>query len=1255
MRFQHRFLVLQTLILVSTLTIAATNIFGQTTQLRGRVLDENEFVVPGAEVNLTNQSTQMSRRQISDELGRYQFLNLPPGFYTIFVELSGFKIQTVQDIRLEVNFPKTLDIPLTIGELSESVTVVGNQSSLNKVDGTQGNNMTPEQILGIPLLGRNLVETLTLQPGVTMNGEVTGSRSDQIILTLDGINVNDQFRGTDRGVPFMPILRVTPDSVQEFRMVTSNPTSRQGRSSGAQVSFITRSGTNNIHGALYEYHRNKATAANYFFNNRMEGDPDGDGRPGMVSPDLIRNVFGGSIGAPIVKDKAFFFFNYEGSRDRSQSLAMRTVPLTHMGEGRMKFKDDEGSTVEWGSEEILANFPETEGINPTAVQVFKEAARKYPAYKDTINGDGLNTGDYYYNADAPFNWNTFTSKLDFNLTDSQSLFIRGNYQWDHDNSEPYWPDSPANRQWSHPTGLSTGHIWTIQPNLVNDFRYGFTRQAYSDSGDTTTDSIKFARIYQHTWGTRPSSRIAALNNFNNNTSWILSNHTLQFGTDIRLIQSKNSKYSNSFDASDINSWQIYEISGEKEKGTALAALLGRYTKYTLNSNYEADGNLLPYGSPNKRVLSTQEFEFYFEDSWRVTPNFSVNLGLRWGVNTPISETSGYQVQPTVSLNEFFNKRISGALQGVPFNELIVVDRSGPFYDKSGYYPTDWNNLAPRISFAYSPHFENRILKTILGDNDQSVIRGGFAVMYDRVGSMLALQFDDTNTLGFTWPDSTEQFTFNLTDNLGPLFTGFDQKVRSFSDPEFEPAEKISFPLPKPADRERRIETSLDDAIISPVNYNWNISFGRELPGDMFLEVAYIGRSARDLLATRDVNHPNNIVDPKSGVDWYTAASFLYDHRIKDTPVEQVPNNPFFENLFPNLSSEWIWAKAAVFWGVGNPNWTSTQQAYNFISRPDQDRETGLDILDWTYLQAALDGATPWGDNIGGVGIYPDIFYHPQYAALATWSTVANSNYHAMTISLRKRFQANLTFDVNYTWSKSMDNASGRQDIGLYRKAGFIINPLRPDDHHSVSDFDIQHIINSNWLWSLPVGRGKHWLSDLPGVAEAMLGGWSLNGIFRWNSGPPKSSPTEWRRWATNWNVPSYAVRRRDPKAKPHKSGDHPNYWADQQYAYNSFRDAKAGETGDRNVFRLTGFVTLDLGLHKSFRMPYAENHRFTFAWEVFNVTNTQKLGPPQCPLLVHDWLTYPDPQIGDPPAEFGNIYSTQGIPRIMQFSLRYDF
>ncbi len=344
-----------------------------------------------------------------------------------------------------------------------------------------------------------------------------------------------------------------------------------------------------------------------------------------------------------------------------------------------------------------------------------------------------------------------------------------------------------------------------------------------------------------------------------------------------------------------------------------------------------------------------------------------------------------------------------------------------------------------------------------------------------------------------------------------------------------------------------------------------------------------------------------------------------------SPIDQAPMIPYFENLFPYATWEC------------DPNLTVTQNVYCMAARD------GWDSVDWTFNQYILNYD----------GIYPNMFFHPQYGALSTWSTIAKSDYHGMAMSFRQRFKDQLTFDVNYTFSKSMDNASGLQNTYGYNYGALVLNPLRIDDGYSVSDFDIKHIFNANWLWQLPFGRGRAFGSDMSGVADAILGGWGFSGILRWNSGLPIDSPIEGSKWSTNWNVQSFNVRLRDPKINPTKSGAHPNITPDPQYTYNSYRDPMAGETGDRNVLRRSGYFALDFGLHKRFVMPYAEGHALTFRWEVFNATNTQRLGAPN--YSRDGWGTQPDPQIGTPAPSFGNIVEIQGSPRVMQFGLRYDF
>ena len=238
---------------------------------------------------------------------------------------------------------------------------------------------------------------------------------------------------------------------------------------------------------------------------------------------------------------------------------------------------------------------------------------------------------------------------------------------------------------------------------------------------------------------------------------------------------------------------------------------------------------------------------------------------------------------------------------------------------------------------------------------------------------------------------------------------------------------------------------------------------------------------------------------------------------------------------------------------------------------------------------------------------------------------------------------------------SLDNASGLQSSTSYGTA-FIVNALFPDQNYASSDFDARHIINANWLYGLPLGRGKAFFGNMPKVADTIVGGWQLNGIFRWNSGLPVQTPFDGGIWATNWNVQSNGVRVRPLQAVPSRSGS-PNLFSDPEAAYQSFRNARSGEVGDRNVLRNEGFISVDMGLTKEFKLPW-EGQTLQFRWEVFNVTNTQRFDANTIADLGLDI----DPFLGgSPSSEFGKYTSTQTplnenkAGRVMQFALRYVF
>jgi hypothetical protein len=294
----------------------------------------------------------------------------------------------------------------------------------------------------------------------------------------------------------------------------------------------------------------------------------------------------------------------------------------------------------------------------------------------------------------------------------------------------------------------------------------------------------------------------------------------------------------------------------------------------------------------------------------------------------------------------------------------------------------------------------------------------------------------------------------------------------------------------------------------------------------------------------------------------------------------------------------------------------------------------------------------------------NIFFHPQYGALSAWSTIAKSNYNSAQVSITQRFTHDISFDFNYTYGHSLDDASGLQNAGNFSTAALIFNALDPESQYANSDFDIRHIVNANWIVGLPFGKGKRLFRDSGKIVNGLVGGWQMTGIFRWNSGAPTSSPFGSQRWPTNWQISSTLVRSRGVDVDPSKNvGGQPNLFADPLATYLSFRDARAGEAGDRNVFRVPGYIDLDAGLYKTFKIN--ERHSVTFRWEVYNVTNTQRLTSPSGfgvaaidPFLQGQFGL---PAIASAPTTFGALTSTQKplgetkAGRIMQFALRWQF
>jgi hypothetical protein len=1283
------------IVLLSTLGFAQTS----NTSLVGTIKDPQDRVIPGAALTLTNMANNAVRTQRSNAQGGYSFDLLTPGDYRLDVTAPGFRKQVLGDVHVLIAKTSVVDAVLQVGATSEvvEVTAQSGQVQVDTQDASLGNNFVSQQITQLPMEARNVLSLLTLQPGVTKDGYVNGGREDQSNVTLDGADINESVSNAigpaqssqalgnsppkaEQG----PVLRLNSEAIEEFRVSTLNSGASAGRSSGAQIAVVTKSGTNNWHGAAFEANRNTIFTANDWFNNHA----------GVARPKLNRNTFGGAVGGPIKKDRAFFFYSYEGRTDASQTPVLaalnyggtgEAVPTTSLGQGILKFRlcgttcDTPGQTVSLTSADFNKIFPDIGGINQAAVSTLATAAGKYHINDSTI-GDGLNTGGFRFNAPAPVRLHSHNAKVDFNLTNKQTLFVRSSVQYDTWGGLPSYPDTPAANEWDHPMGIAVGHTWIISNSLVNTLHYGYTRQAFTQGGDTEANYVWFRFVYNPTNQQYPASRVTPVHNWADDLSWVKGKHTFQFGTYISKTNNSRTSFGQAFDNATTN--PSYYLTGllrtplsnyvESVYGApmfsgdgssaenAMAALIGRFTQYTDHYNYDNKLQLMAPGAANVRDFASQDYEGYVQDTWKLKSNLTIVAGLRYGLARPIYETNGFETQPNVPLGDYLNLRASNALKGIDYTAPISVNLSGPANGGPPLYNWDKTNFQPRIGVAYSPHFESGLLSRIFGKEGESVLRGGFGINGDYFGQALATFFDRQNTLGFGSSFTVGPNTYDVGCspyqdpgskyfgtggacsggvNLGPLFTGINQPIRGVL-PAPAVTQTISFPQTQPGDNSLRIESSLDSNLTTPKSYSWNWTFERQLPSKSFVQFSYVGRSGRHLLAQRDVMQPVNLVDPASKVDWYTAGTMLAKQRAQGVPTGSIAAIPYFEHLFPG---------AAANLGY-DPALSSTQAIYQLI------QDVGGD---YTTTQAIIDGMSTVGANA---------FYQPQYGALGTWASIGNSNYNAFTSSYKVRTNS-LIADFNYTYSHSLDDSSGLQNGAGYNGEAFILNPFRQRDMYSNSDFDIRHQINVNAVWQLPFGHGRTMFADVGKFANGFIGSWQLSGIFRWNTGLPvgfyngTTGVFDDARWATNWEVQSNAVRTSNFEACPTRpvDGTPKLFGCNEQFAFTNFRNPYPGETGERNVFRVPGYYNIDLGLGKSFHLngltaKIPESHELQFRWEVFNVFNHQSMGAFDG---SRSGFGIPlDPNQGNPPDNFSNFTAVQGGDlgrRVTQFLLRYSF
>ena len=1242
----------QVAIVVSGTVLFSVAMQAQTavTAVKGAVSDPTGAVIAGATVTLTQPQTGYTAKRVTNEHGEYDFEQIVPGNYEIDAQAPGFGEQKLK-MQLLVNQPRTVNVKMAVNASVDTVEVNGAAEVLNTTDATVGTPFDTAQIQALPFEGNDVLDLLSLQAGVlflgdktpaqqdtdSRSGAVDGARSDQSNVTLDGVDDNDQ----NKGYAFSGVLRSTRDSVEEFRVVTTNANADSGRSSGAQVALVTRSGTNNIHGSAYEYYRPTNTVANDWFNKQAQIS---QGLPN-IPPKYLRNTFGGSFGGPIKRDKLFYFFAYEGQRSAESQQITQSVPGAAFRNGELTYVTA-GGTETLNKQQIASMDPNCSGngtcplgpgVNPAAEAYYAQL----PMPNSRTPSDGYNLFGYTFASPSPQSFNTAILKLDYAPTERHRLFARGNYQEDHISGTEQFPGQPPSYLLTDDTkGLAAGDIWTISPALVNNFRYGLVHQGYTNNGVTNGPYVTFQGISTLKAAGFTSQIISVpTHNFVDDMTWTKGNHTFQFGGNWRLIFNNRQSNATLFSSASVT-YQLLAVGAiantsvqgqppasldpggfgypavaagfSSAYNTAISDITGLITSSTVYyNNVYSNGQLsaLPAGQWVSRHFLTNEVEYYVQDSWKARPNLTITYGLRHMLLQVPYERNGQEIVPTVNMTQWFDNRWSAAGKGQVVQPNFGFTQGGRANNAPGFWSMDKFDLAPRLAVAYSV-------------TPTTTVHAGFGIFYDHFGQGIVDSFDQQGSFGLT------------TADRAPVGQYVDTTPR-FSSPTTVPTSivptlTVTGPTPVTPGPDLALSWGVDQGLTTPYSYVFNASVQHEFGKQFAMEAIYTGRLGRHLLQMRDIATPNDLVDPKSGMDYFAAEKLLDKYTDSGTSVANAQSIPYWENMFP--------------WLAGN-GLSATQVAYENYQPFRGNEASALFVLD------AIPGLyTPNNE------LYR--YFDPQYSSLYVWSSMGTSSYHGLQLALHHPEAHGLQFDLYYTLSKSIDLGSDAERSGpstetiggagsYYSGSGGyfsqIINVYNPKGNRGPSDFDVRHAITGNVIGNLPFGQGKMFASSANGWENALIGGWTITALTHWTSGLPFSS-IDGLGWNTDWADQSWNVA-----TGPIASGGHghdlngePNAFHNQATAIQNVRPPYAAETGERNYYRGDGYFTIDAGMFKIFMLPHGQQVKFD--WETFNATNSVRFDP----------ASVSDNPYGSP-ASYGEYTALLTQGRRMQFSLRYSF
>jgi hypothetical protein len=1173
-------------------------------RLSGTVWDPSDNPTPSVIIMAVEEETGWQSEAVSDENGRYQFLTLRPGFYTVFTKAKGYQQITRRHINLPVNGSITESFTLDIAASDETLDI---EEQVQVDDSDISGDITSRDLHSLPVFSRNPLLLAAHFPGIQTNGNAVelstsnGARKGMNYLSLDGLAVSDPVN-PQLGVSS---IAVSPDSIQTIHLITSGAKAEYGRSAGAQLGMVSRIGSKSWHGSAYDYIGNKLLNANDFFNNAA----------GIDRSNFRRNIFGGTVSGPLMSTRTLIFGSYEGNRMASQITRNRLVLMDDSdddndideddiindydddadGDGIENINDDDvdgdgidndndlqsydlendeakAGVFRWRtpgavaiqSFDIAANDPKHLGIDPQIA----EALAALPSPNNTLIGDGLNTGGFLYNSPTHNHADQMTARIDHTLNDNHRIYLRFNWSrnvatdiWN--NADAPYPDTPEGTIENHTWGIAAGSYFTINPRMVNELRIGYVHSKTElNRPARSSQSMLLANSWTNPLNPdSPRAYISPFFEISDSLAHSRERHIFRYGATLRRTVQKSVDYAGAypditFGNSMGNSPAIgpmgNDVISDEDRLTfenLYNDLLGRVEN--VNQTYYFDlTSPLPSGTARERSFASFEYSAFIQDDWRILPNLTLNIGLRYEFLSVPHEQNDLQrvLDPSADISATAN-----------ISDFNIT--SG-----DGWRNRNLANFAPRVGFAWD-----------ISRYGTFVLRGSYGIYYDRpIGAITS--FLDANTYGFSQTISTHP-------NLGGNDIRLSEEFPYPSAPEEAPD------LTLPSTRSASVAV-LDPNLRTPRVDRFNLTLEYRMSDHLVFDVGYVGARGRRLYQNLDYNQT------KIQGDFLQAFKEIQAYRDIGTPV---PESNTLLQLFGSPINV-LNALGGYYFDTGQPGVTA-------------------DIMDRGYYQLY--------DAAGVSDFY--IRNYPQFDRFIVGTDKGRSWYD----SLQAGFRANsgsFRMRAYYTWGKSLDTLSA--DGAEFLSSSDSMNPLL---NKAPSDFDRKHIINVTNSFNVPIGRNRRYGSESSRVFDWIFGDWEVGILSVWQSGQRFSVSSG--RQTVFENVTSLADYDGSRNIGELHYQPANVYWFDPDQM-EAFTYPEAGEMGSsgRNAFKGPKYFNVDMAFFKPFHI--GNNNRLQVRAEVYNLFNRPNFGTPNADISQ---------------SEFGTITSTAGTPRMIQVALRYEF